>query len=289
MKLEDIRRNIDRVDTQIRSLFVERMGLAEQVAQVKAETDDEIYKPEREKTIIDRQSKDMDPHLVMEYRALVKRIMEVSRKYQYRRTLELRDCFPFAYETQEPEIRESRTAVLRKDLYLCTFGSKDLVRTAESFEEIAADVQSGAFDAGAGVIERIGDGVSDALNQALMLHHLYINRCEIVRDERGKCKLVLFTPHFVVRPDDNRLKLVFICPNRSGSLSSIMDMISDYDVNLTEIHSIPFPSENSWNYRFFVELEANMMKDDIRALLFQLSCETQSMQILGSYRCEGDF
>ena len=42
MTLEEVRINIDRVDSQIKALFQERMELADQVAQVKAETGDTI-------------------------------------------------------------------------------------------------------------------------------------------------------------------------------------------------------------------------------------------------------
>lgn len=97
MDLSDVRKNIDRVDAEIRKLFVERMTLADQVACIKAETEDKIYKPDREEIIIKKQTEGMKPELVREYIALIKRIMEVSRKYQYGRTLELRQCFPFEY------------------------------------------------------------------------------------------------------------------------------------------------------------------------------------------------
>ena len=52
MTLSDVRKNIDRVDKEIKQLFKERMMLADNVARVKAETDDDIYKPDREETII---------------------------------------------------------------------------------------------------------------------------------------------------------------------------------------------------------------------------------------------
>lgn len=52
MTLADVRKNIDRVDKEIKQLFKERMVLADNVAQVKAETEDDIYKPDREETII---------------------------------------------------------------------------------------------------------------------------------------------------------------------------------------------------------------------------------------------
>ena len=45
MTLADVRKNIDRVDKEIKQLFKERMVLADNVAQVKAETEDDIYKP----------------------------------------------------------------------------------------------------------------------------------------------------------------------------------------------------------------------------------------------------
>ena len=43
MTLADVRKNIDRVDKEIKQLFKERMVLADNVAQVKAETEDDIY------------------------------------------------------------------------------------------------------------------------------------------------------------------------------------------------------------------------------------------------------
>lgn len=103
MDLSDVRKNIDRVDGEIRRLFVERMTLADQVACIKAKTEDKIYKPDREEVIIKKQTEGMKPELVREYTALIKRIMEVSRKYQYGRTLELRQCFPFEY-TKVPAV-----------------------------------------------------------------------------------------------------------------------------------------------------------------------------------------
>ena len=66
-------------------------------------------------------------------------------------------------------------------------------------------------------------------------------------------------------------------------------MISDYGVNLTEIHSMPYQDEEDWNYRFFAELSLNLLQQEAKALVYQLSCETQDLKLLGSYFCEGDF
>lgn len=287
MTLEEVRKNIDRVDGQIRELFIERMGLAEQVARIKAQTEDAIYKPEREAAILEKQSKNMDPHLVKEYKALIKRIMEVSRKYQYGRTLELRNCFPFQFEAEE-KLPEA-VGICCAEMYICTEYPREKLHMADSYQEIAGMLQNGMVDAGMGIIEEVGHSVSDTLHTMLATYHLYINRCRIVEDRHSKKKVVEFSRHLVVRPEDNRVKLVFVCPNRSGMLGSILSMIADYGVNVTEIHSMPYTDGEDWNYRFFVELGINMLGDEAKALVFQLSEETQDMQILGSYFCEGDF
>ena len=285
--LADVRVGIDRVDSEIKKLFIERMGLADQVAQVKAQTADEIYKPDREVAIIEKQSKGMPDNLVMEYKALVKRVMEVSRKYQYGRTLELRDCFPYEYLEVQPAYEQ--VAMVKQELYICDMFDKDSVITVNNYKEIGNLIMEGKADAGVGIIETIGRGVSDPLNTMLLKNHLYINHCKVVEDGGEKVKVVGFTKNLVVTDRHNRLKIVFVCPNKSGALGSILSMIADYGVNLTEIHSIPFKDGDSWNYRFFAELELNLLSKENKALLFQLTEETPYLQVLGSYHCEGDF
>lgn len=287
MDLSDVRKDIDRVDEEIRKLFIQRMTLADQVACIKAKTEDVINKPDREQAIIRKQTKGMDPRLVREYTALIKRIMEVSRKYQYGRTMELRNCFPFEYAREAKPVH--KLAMVKEELYVCDSYSRDDVILVDTCEEIGKAIRLGEADAGMGIIETIGVGVSDELHIMLVEGQLYICDCA-VQEERGvRRKVVTFSDSLIVLPKHNRVKLMFECPNRSGSLGSILSMISDYGVNLTEIHSRPFRKDDDWNYMFFLEISANIDVTEIRALLYQLSQETSRLQILGSYRCEGDF
>lgn len=281
MSLSDVRANIDRVDKEIRKLFMERMILANRVAEIKSKTEDSINKPEREKEIIEKQTQGVEEKFVKEYTALIKRIMEVSRKYQYGRTLQLRDCFPFSFQTEFYPI--TKIAMIKPELYLCQKISKDEVMAVDSYDEISKLLEESKVDAGMGVIEEIGVGVSDELHRILHENNYYINECEIIEEKGVRKKIVTFSKNLVVLPEHTLLKIVFECPNKDGSLSSILSMISDYGVNLTEIHSRPFKKEDQWNYHFFAELNANMAKDEMKALLFQLSQETSNLQILGSY------
>lgn len=282
MTLEEVRRNIDRVDGEIKRLFKERMELADNVARVKAETGDVIYKPDREEVIINTLTADVDDNIKREYTALIKRIMEVSRKYQYGRTLELRDCFPVQYEEHEPKLKI--TAMLDREVHLCDEDLRASVVVADTFEGVAELINNGSADCGMGVIEDIGYGVSDALHDILTGNGLYICRCKVVNEDGHKKKLVTFSEHLAAEEEHNRIKIMFVCKNHSGSLGSVLSMIADYGVNLTEIHSVPY-TNTDWNYRIYAELNANFRRKDIKALIFQLINETEEFKVLGSYCC----
>lgn len=280
MDLNEVRAGIDRVDNEIKALFVERMKLADEVARIKAETEDEIYKPEREEAVIKKNVAGIDPSLEKEYTAFIKRIMEVSRKYQYGRTLEMRDVFPFHFETELPEFK--RTAIVGTQLYLCDKPHESII-CVDSFEEIGEMLTCGDIDAGLGVMEEIGKRSNDELNTLLRHSSFYINDCHLVNHHGRNLKLVTFSRTLAVLPEHNRLKVMFICPNKSGSLGSILCQIADYGVNLTEIHSLPNGKTENWNYEFYVELAVNLLEKEAQALIFQLSKETEYLQILGSF------
>ena len=88
MTLEEARQDIDKIDNGLKDLFLKRMKVSEAIAEIKAESGDEIYKPEREKIVIARLTEGVEPDLVDEYTQFVKKIMEISRDYQYKKISE---------------------------------------------------------------------------------------------------------------------------------------------------------------------------------------------------------
>ena len=285
MTLAEVRSNIDRVDKEIKALFKERMELADMVAQVKAETGDDIYKPDREVAIIDNLTEDVGSDIKKEYVALIKRIMEISRKYQYGRTLELRDCLDISYSSDVVDVKKA--ACVKQELYICNMMSKDDIVTVDTFENVADLIENGEVQAGIGILEDVSIKASDKLHSLLVTRGLYINRCDLISDGDVKKKVVMFSKELTVLLEHNRMKFMFVCPNRSGALASILSMISDYNVNLTEIHSWP-DGEKDWNYEFFVECSMNFLEKEAKALIFQLMNETEKFRVLGSYYCVGD-
>ena len=83
MGLDEIRQNIDRVDGQLRELFLQRMDLSRQVAETKKMTGSAVYMPEREQEILAVRTEGIKKEYVLECRAFFQSIMEISRTYQY--------------------------------------------------------------------------------------------------------------------------------------------------------------------------------------------------------------
>ncbi len=84
-KLDEARAIINRVDSQMAELFVERMKAAEMVFEHKKEFGLPIFDPKREEAVIEKNSALIDDEVIKSYYIdYIKNLMAVSRAYQYR-------------------------------------------------------------------------------------------------------------------------------------------------------------------------------------------------------------
>ena len=84
MELKEIRERIDRIDPQIRTLLMERLDCSRLVAQTKiAMGETTIYRADREAEILKRLGEGVPADRLDEYTAVVRKIMQSSRMYQY--------------------------------------------------------------------------------------------------------------------------------------------------------------------------------------------------------------
>ena len=88
MNLIEARHEIDKIDHELKELFKKRMAVSKEIAMIKAETGDSIYKPDREKEVIQRLTADISPDLREEYTVFIKKILEISRDYQLKKIQE---------------------------------------------------------------------------------------------------------------------------------------------------------------------------------------------------------
>jgi len=84
MMLEEIRCQIDIIDAEIRELIMKRLNCSKNVAMAKQASGNlVIYRADRELEILERLSQGVPEDRKAEYLAVVKKIMETSRMYQY--------------------------------------------------------------------------------------------------------------------------------------------------------------------------------------------------------------
>ena len=82
MKLEEIRKDIDKVDSQIADLFKERMALSLDIAKAKQEGNLPVVNASREKEILHRISNEVGEPLDGYARILFNTLFDLSRSYQ---------------------------------------------------------------------------------------------------------------------------------------------------------------------------------------------------------------
>lgn len=80
----------------------------------------------------------------------------------------------------------------------------------------------------------------------------------------------------------NKASLKFQVYDKSGSLATILNVISDCKINMTKIQSLPV-IETPWKYAFFVDIVFENYQDYEKAIKL-LSIMTENLKILGEYK-----
>lgn len=370
MMLNELRTQIDEIDLKIKEQFLERMKIAEKIAESKILTGDKILKPEREVEVISRLTEGMGEELKLAYSSFLKKLMEVSRTGQYRKMLEL--AIPFQIDFEE------KTPIFQTVCYQglpCSYSEMATSKifpeaetnSVNTFDDVFLSIRDGNAEAGVVPIENTTAGGVYEVYDLLVKYDLYINYSDIVKvdhclaavkgakleeikevyshpqaiaqsaeflkehnitakesrntavaakeiadwndgskgaicskeaaelfgleilmegtnhNKENATKFVAVSKHLIVKPEHDRIAIVFACPHRSGSLASVLGIFGDYGVNLTEIHSRP-DGKHSWEYLFYVDFTGNLKDDRIRALFYQLNEELPYVKIIGSYQ-----
>ena len=89
MELKDIRQQIDAIDDKLVKLFVDRMNLSAQVADIKKANNLPIHVPAREREILQDVAAKAGPEMANYTRVLYSMLFELSRSYQTKRNTEV--------------------------------------------------------------------------------------------------------------------------------------------------------------------------------------------------------
>jgi chorismate mutase/prephenate dehydratase len=80
----------------------------------------------------------------------------------------------------------------------------------------------------------------------------------------------------------SRVSLVFTVPHESGSLSSVMSRLADFNLNVVKIQSRPIP-HRAWEYSFHLDFESRADSTNALMALYMLDHDLPYMKLLGWY------
>ncbi len=151
---------------------------------------------------------------------------------------------------------------------------------ARGFEEIEESNTAIAADH----ISQMNDPTCAAIcsEEAAKLYGLEILEHNINDGDCNQTRFIAVTRGLSAKEVDNRVSLILIIPHIKGSLYAALSVFSDYGLNMTEIHSRPL-ANMPWNYCFYIDFEGNILNEDTRTMLYQLTQEFPVVRILGSF------
>ena len=79
----------------------------------------------------------------------------------------------------------------------------------------------------------------------------------------------------------DKASLKFSLSHETGSLASVLNILKNYNLNLTKIQSLPIV-EIPWKYSFFVDTTFDSI-DDFNNAIRLIEVEAESLKVLGTY------
>lgn len=180
MELDELRRRIDDIDSQIIDLYTQRMGLSREIAQVKLRTRQTIHNPRRESDIVKRavelSGDQADPvRLTAFYRAL----MRQSRGLQYEVASERRELDFLCDKPIRVPVSPQRVACAGLPGSYTHMAAERLYPKAEklfmqTFEEVLGAVADGLCNCGVLPIDNTTEGSISDVQEGVVRHHMYL-------------------------------------------------------------------------------------------------------------------
>lgn len=226
MTLDDVRIHIDSVDRELRQLIEKRMDLAHNVADAKLATGDRIFKPDREELVITRLTSNTRPDILKQYTALIKKIMLVSREYQYSLTLNHLEDAPVKYTD-----------------------------TSDAINTINIDAI---------------ENVEYTLHECKAAGN-YV--CSFIRKDNSAT--ITLSSELVGNNDTCHILLYIDTPEYASHISQILNIIADFDIQLTWIHTGAASCS--------IELATSITNIQTMVMLFMLTSEHEYINVIGSY------
>lgn len=122
-----------------------------------------------------------------------------------------------------------------------------------------------------------------ASEQAASLFHLEIlaSNIQSIKDNFTRFVVIQRQGKAQIVPRINKASLKFEVHHQRGSLASVLNILSNCQINMTKIQSLPI-AEPPWKYAFFVDITFSEYEHYNQALA-QLQTVTEKLSVLGTY------
>lgn len=122
-----------------------------------------------------------------------------------------------------------------------------------------------------------------ATEDAAEAYGLEILEKELCDVNQNQTRFVVVRRNLELKTQADTLSLLFRLPHSAGSLVQVMNIFSDYGINMSKIQSTPIP-RNPWEYYFYIDLQVKPDHPKILDVLYQLQHETSELRLLGWYQ-----
>lgn len=164
MNLDEIRVNIDKVDSELRELFIKRMELVHRVYEYKSENNLPVKNNDREAAIIEKRTADLEKFRE-ETGEFFKDLIDISCKYQEQRlSKEKKLDSSFTFLKREDFLRGVKKVAYQgikgsygSEMAMRLFNDKELI-SKKSFLEVCESVKSGEVCLGVLPVENLSAG-----------------------------------------------------------------------------------------------------------------------------------
>ncbi|PWL37859.1 prephenate dehydratase [Flagellimonas aquimarina] len=119
---------------------------------------------------------------------------------------------------------------------------------------------------------------------AAELYNLDIIASEIQTIKNNATRFIILKKQNKVLPEEeiNKASLRFITDHKRGSLATVLNVMSDCNLNLTKIQSLPV-IETPWKYAFFVDVTFDTYNQFTKAKSL-LEIMSEDFRVLGEYK-----
>ncbi len=171
------------------------------------------------------------------------------------------------------EVRSHPMALLQCKEYFKAYPKIKLVEDVDT-AETAKQIKEKALKNVAAIAPKV----------AAELYNLDIVASEIqtIKDNSTRFIIVNTTNKELAKEEINKASIRFVTDHKRGSLATVLNVMSDCNLNLTKIQSLPI-IETPWKYAFFVDITFDAYADFSKAKAL-LEIMSEDFKVLGEYK-----